>query len=82
MKSGHVGRASELAGLPYDTIAACIGSAYRAAAQATRDLEARTNAVRDLENRIVLECQLENPRFDADLFAERVQWWSDRASVL
>ena len=54
----------------YDLIAACIGVAFRAANNADK-----VQAIRDVESRLVLEMELDNPRFDLDKFNSRVDYW-------
>ncbi len=56
-----------------DMIAACIGHAYAKARNASKDSEARMDAVWDVKNRLVLEMRLNRATFNSDVFIQRVQ---------
>lgn len=65
-----------------ETIAACLGHAYAHALGHRDNPESRVEAVWDMKDRVVLEFQLERPKFNRDTFIERIQHHFERASGL
>lgn len=62
-----------------DTIAACLGHAYKAAQMASKNSEDRADAVWDVKDRLVLELRLARPEFNSDVFVERIQHYYELA---
>lgn len=56
-----------------DLIAACVGAAY-----ADRIGTPEADGVWDVKQRLVLEMQLADPKFDTDHFSARVQYWYEQ----
>lgn len=54
----------------YDLIAACIG-----ASQACYDDKTHKIGRDDLVDRLILEMKLDNPRFNEEIFWDKVEYW-------
>ena len=57
----------------YDLIAACIGSAR----SDNYGKDERLKAIRDIQDRLMLELELDNRHFDGGKFLSRIDYWEN-----
>jgi hypothetical protein len=62
----------------YDLIAACLGGAYARNIVSTTfsPQQIATSAIDDIKRRLMLELELDNPRFDGAKFSAAVDKWT------